>query len=170
MVIDTVFLEGVVAEVAPQDSGQSQFVRIFKCFGHLHDLVTAFFRPEINGSPHGGGPHIPRFLDSPEKDLVVGIGIRQQFVVIDFHYERDLVGIFPGHGSQYPESGRHCIAVGFEGQLHNILGIKVKGIGGKRGARCMFYSLVDGQDGQVAGIGKAPMPISGRLHRVPWDG
>ena len=75
-------------------------MRISESLGYVHNLATALFRTEVDGGSHGYGAHVPCLLDGAEHHLIVGVGVSQQFVVIDLHYEGDLVGILTSHSTE----------------------------------------------------------------------
>ena len=74
--------------------------------------------------------------------------------MVDLHYERDLVGIPAGAGSQHSERGGHGIALALDRQFDDVGCIEVDGIGGEASAGGMFDSLVDREDRQIAGASK----------------
>ena len=150
VVVDTVLLEGVVAQIAPQDGRHAQVVGTFEGGRDLRELTAAFGRSEIDRGAHGDGTHFPRLFDRTEQYLIVTVGVGQQFVVVDFYDERNLVGIAAGDGSQHAQRRGYAVAAAFDRQPDDIFGIEVDRIGGERRAGGVFDALVDGQDRNVA--------------------
>ena len=72
--------------------------------------------------------------------------------MIDLDQEGDFVGVFAGHRTEDTVGRSHRIAATFDGQLHDVFGVEVNGVGGKGGARSMLDALVYGQDGEKAGV------------------
>ena len=83
--------------------------------------------------------------------------------MIDFYDEGNLVGVFPAYRSQHTQRGSHRVAPAFDGQLHDIFGIKIDGIGRERGPGAVFDPLIHGENGEVPLLGKTTVIIH-RLH------
>ena len=96
-------LERFVAGVAPQHRVQSQFVGAAKRFADFDDLAARFLRTEIDRRADAGCAHIKRLLDLTEHNLVEGVRVRHEFVVIEFDDERNLVHVFARGCAQYAE-------------------------------------------------------------------
>ena len=161
MVVCAVLLKAVVAQVAPEDGGHTQLMRISESLGYVHNLATALFRTEVDGGSHGYGAHVPCLLDGTEHHLIVGVGVSQQFVVIDLHYEGDLVGILTSHSAKDTVRGGHGIATAFDGQLDDVFGIEVDGVRGERCAGRVLDTLVNGEDGDVSRTSQAAVVVEG---------
>lgn len=73
-VIVLVFFEGIIAKVAPQNSGHAEFMCFCEGVADLDDLAAALFGAEINGGAHGGSAHVIRFLDRAEENLIGLVG------------------------------------------------------------------------------------------------
>jgi len=84
--------------------------------------------------------------------------------VVDFEDERNFVRVVPRHGAEHAVRGRHGVAAALDGELDDVLGVEVHGIGGERDARRVLDALVDRQDGDVAGAAEAPV-VEDFLHR-----
>ena len=98
-----VLLEGVVAKVAPKDGGHAKLVCQRKGFRDFDDFTRRVFRSEIDGRANRGGSHVVGILHRAKKDFLLLVWVSQQFVVIDFDQERDLVRVFAGNGCQHAE-------------------------------------------------------------------
>jgi hypothetical protein len=72
-VIVLVFLESVVAEIAPEYGGHAEFVSLGKGLADLHNLSSALIGAEIDRRAHGGCAHVIGFLHRAEQDLVGSI-------------------------------------------------------------------------------------------------
>ena len=75
VIIYAVYLEGVVAGVAPEDGGHTQLVSLAEGLGDLYDLAARLFATEVDGGADGYCAHIPGFAHGAEEDLVVGVGV-----------------------------------------------------------------------------------------------
>ncbi len=154
MVVDPAGLEVVVAGVAPQDRGHPQLVGVLEGLGDFDDLPTRVLAAEVDGGPHGHRAHVPGLLDGSEENLLGSVGVGHQFVVVDLHHERDLVGVLAGHGAQDAKGGGHRVAAALDGQADDVLGIEIHRVLGERGAPGVFDALVHGEDRHVAGVGQ----------------
>src|SRR3989337_4271961 len=114
----------------------------FKRFGNFDDLAGRVIRAEVNGSPYRNRPQVPGILDGSKHDLVVFIRIGEQFIMIDFYYERYFVRILSGHHRQDTKCSSDSIATSFQRKLDDVFRIKISWIFCKRGSGTMFYSLV----------------------------
>ena len=161
MVVCAVLLEAVVAQVAPEDGGHTQLMRISESLGYVHNLATTLFGTEVDGGSHGYGTHVPCLLDGTEHHLIVGVGVSQQFVVIDLHYEGDLVGILTSHSAKDTVRGGHGVATAFDSQLDDVFGIEVDGVRGERCAGGVLDTLVNGEDGDVSRTSQAAVVVEG---------
>ena len=167
MVIDALLFESLVAQVTPQDRRHAQFMRLVEGAGDLDQLPAALLRTEIDRGPDGRGAHVPRIAHRAEQDLVVGVGIGKQLVVVELDDERYPVRIFPGHGPEHAEGRSHGIAAALEGQLHDVLRIEIGGIRGERGPRGVLDALIHGQDRDIAraaqpSVGENPLQTAQR--------
>ena len=154
-----VLLEGVVAEVAPENGRHAELMGATEGRCDLDDLAGGVLAAEVDGRPDGGRTHVVGLLDGAEEDLLVLIGVGEELVVVELHEEGDLVGVLAGHAAENAEGGGHGIAAALDGELHDVLGIEVDGIGGKAGARRVLDALVDREDREVAGIGQAARSV-----------
>ncbi len=66
-----------------------------KC--NLLQLTVRLLGAEVDGRPNRDRAHLPRFLNGPEEDLVVVVGVGEQLVVVDLADERDLVRVAARH-------------------------------------------------------------------------
>ena len=77
MIVYTIFLELVVTQIAPQDGGHTQFMRIIESLSDFHQLAATLFRTEIDGGPYRYRSHIPGLFDCTKQYLVESVGIRK---------------------------------------------------------------------------------------------
>src|SRR5271166_1994398 len=99
MVIFLSCFKGVVPCIAPKDSCHAELMRKGKRLTHLYDLTSCFRRAEINGGSHCNASHIVGLLYRCKKDLVIGVRIRNQFIVVELKKKRDLMSVFSSYGS-----------------------------------------------------------------------
>src|SRR5258708_1098201 len=89
-VVVLILLEGVVAEIAPENSGHAEFVGLGEGVADFDDLAVGLVGAEIDGGSNGGGAHVVGFPPRAEKNLVGLSGEGAEVVVSDFSEE----GIF----------------------------------------------------------------------------
>ena len=150
VVVDAVLLKALVAQVAPQDRRHAQFVRQVERLRDLDQLAAALRRTEIDRGPDGLGAHVPGVAHRAEQHLVVGVGVRQQLVVVDLDDEGDFVRVSARHGAQHAEGRGDGVAAAFEGEFQNVFRIEIGGIRGERSARGVLNALVHGQNRDIA--------------------
>src|SRR5713226_10625124 len=92
-VIVLVFFEGIVAQVAPQDGGHAELVRVCEGLADFDNLAAALVGAEIDGGANRGGAQVVGLLHGAKENLIGLIGEGQQLVVINLHDERDFVSI-----------------------------------------------------------------------------
>src|SRR5579863_3142829 len=124
----------------------------FECLRNFLQLAVAFRAAPVDGSADGHRAHIPGGLDGAEHGLVIPVGETEEFVVVYFDNERDTVRIFSAHDIQNAKGRGDSVAACFYGELDDILRVEIHGVGGEGGAPAVLDSLVDGEDGQIAGI------------------
>lgn len=157
-----VLLEGIVAEVTPEDGRHAEFVGMMKSLGHLDDFVAGILTAKIDGGTHCRSTHVIGFLDGAEHDFASNVRIGQELVMVDLHQEGNVVGVFAGDGTKDAKGGGDGIAASLDGEFHDVLGIEVDWILCKAGAGGVFDTLVNRKDGKVAGICQA----SGAVHAL----
>src|SRR5688500_1309109 len=94
-------LELRITEVAPEDRGEAEFVRIREGLGNFSDLSCRLIRSEVDRCAHRDGSHVSCLINSSEHYLVELVWVGQQLVMIDLYDERDLVCEFARNGSEY---------------------------------------------------------------------
>ena len=108
-------------------------------------------------APTAAAPMSQACLHGAEEDLVELVGIGEQLVVVELHEEGNLVRVFARDGAEHAEGGGDGVAAAFDGEFDDVFGIEIVGILGEAGAGGVFDALIDGQDGEVAGAGEAPV-------------
>ena len=146
------FFEIIVTQIAPQNGCHTQFVRIFKRLGNLYQLTATLFRTEIDSSSDSYCPHVPCLLHGAKQHLVEAVRIRKQFIMIQLHNERYLMGILTRYGTQDSESGSHGVAAAFNSQFHDILRVEIDRVRSKRSPGGMLDILIDRKNGNITGI------------------
>ena len=150
-VVVLVFLEGVVAEIAPEDGGHPELMSAREGLRDFNDLAAALIRAEIDGRAHGGGAHVVSLLYGAEQYLIGSIGESEEFIVVDLHDEGNFVRVLPSDRAEYAEGGSNGIAAAFDGELDDVAAVEVVGIFGEAGAAGMLDALVYGKNREVAG-------------------
>jgi hypothetical protein len=83
-----------------------------------------FLGAEIDRRADGDGAHVEALLDVSVERLVAGVGIGEQFVVIELDEEGNLVGVLAGDGAEDAEGGGDGVAAAFDGELDDVSGSK----------------------------------------------
>ena len=95
-------IEARVAEITPKNSGHSEFVGMGKSLADFRDLALRFFTTEINCRTDSDTTHFKGLFDLCEENLIERVGMAEQFVVIDFQDERNLVCPASSHRTKHP--------------------------------------------------------------------
>ena len=156
VIIDPILFESIIAQVTPEDRGEPQVVCVFKRSGHFNDLSVRIFRAEVDGSPDGCSPHVEGPFYATEENLLVVVGVCEQFIVVDLDHKGNFVGVTAGDGSEHTERGGHGVAASFDGEFDDVLRIEIIRIGCKRSPGRMFNPLIDWQDRDISGPGESP--------------
>ena len=96
-------LECGIPQIAPEHGGEPQLVRHGERGGDLDDLACGFRRSEVDSRSDGGGAHLARFAHRAEHHLIEPVGVREQFVVIQLHDERNAVRVPPRDHTEHAE-------------------------------------------------------------------
>ena len=121
----------------------------------LHDLPLRLGRAEVDRGADRHRAHLPRLAHLTEHDLVVGVRVAQELVVVELHDERDVVRVLARAGPEHAERRGHRVAPALDRELDDALGIEVVGVLRERRAGGVLDALVDGQDRDVAGAVEA---------------
>ena len=106
-------------------------------------------------APNRDRPEVPGLLDGAEHDLVELVRVREQLVVVELDDERNAVRPVPRHSGEHAERRGDPVAPAFDGELDDLAGVEILGIGSERRACRVLDALVDGEDRHVA---RAPEP------------
>ena len=87
--------------------------------------------------------------------------------MVELDDEGDLVGVLAGYGGQHAKGGGHGIATALYGELHDVLGVEVDGVGREGGGCRMLYPLVYREYGEVARAAKPPV-VKERLEAAEY--
>jgi len=131
-------------------------VSVSERLGDLNYLTTGLLGAEVDGSSDGCCTHFVSFFDGSEHDLIVTVGVGHQLIVVDLYNEGDLVSVFASYRAENSIGGGHSVTATLDGELYDVLGVKVHGVGSKRGARGVLDALVDGKNAKIAGVGQTP--------------
>src|SRR6266550_4435345 len=93
-------LEFRIAQIAPEDTGHSQFVRVSKRVRDFGDLASRLIRTEIDSRAHRHGAEVLSLFHSSKHYLIEFVRKGQQLVMIYFYYERNLMSIPAGDDPQ----------------------------------------------------------------------
>ena len=116
----------------------------------LDDLPLGLGRAEVDRRADGHRAHLPRLPHLTEHDLVVGVRVAQELVVVELDDERDAVRVLARAGAEHAERRGHGVAAALDRELDDALGIEVVGVLRERRAGGVLDALVDGQDRDVA--------------------
>ena len=160
-------VEGGLPQIAPKHGDHAQLMRHLERFRRLLQLAHPLVGPEIDRRADRHRPQFPRLLHTREHDLVVAVGIGQEFVVVQLDEEGDPVRVPARHGAQHAQRGRDRVAPALHGQLADVPRIEVHRIRRERRPRRVLNALVDRQNRQVAGPGQpsvAQNPLKAAQH------
>jgi hypothetical protein len=143
-VIVLVLLKRVVAEIAPEDGGHAELVRVGEGLADFDDLAAALFGAEIDGGADGGRAHVVGLLHGAEENLIGFVWESEQLIVIHFDDEGDFVGVLACDGAEDAEGGGYGVAAALDGQLDDVTAVEVVGIFREAGAPGVLDALVDG--------------------------
>ena len=158
-VVVLVLLESIVAGIAPEHGGHAEFVCLLEGGRDFDDLAIRFGGAEVNRRTHGGAAHVGGLLERAVHHLVTDIRIGEQLVVVDLHYERNLVRVAAGNAAEHPEGGADSVATAFDSELHDVFTIEVDWVLSERSASGVLDTLVDGKDGHIASICEASRAV-----------
>src|SRR5690606_32596771 len=109
VIVNSIFFERRVAEIAPENGCHSEFVRHSKSLAYFLYLPCRFFTSKIDCRAHSCSTEIPACLDGGKHDLIELIGVGEEFVVIDLNDEGYFVCILPCKESESAVSCGHCV-------------------------------------------------------------
>ena len=158
-IVDSVVLETVVAEIAPQHRGHAELMRADERNRDLLKLPRRFRGTEVDGRAHRDRAEVVGLLDGAEEHLIESVRIRQQLVVVDLDDERDLVRPTARDRPEHTERRRNRVASTFYRELDELLPVEVCGVGCERRTRRMLDALIDGQDREIAGSAEPPVRV-----------
>jgi hypothetical protein len=154
-VIVLVLLKGIVAQIAPKNGGHAELMGVREGLADLDDLTGALVGAEIDSGPDGGSAHVVSLLNGAEEHLVEPIGEGEQFIVIDFHNERDFVGVLARDRTENAECGSDGVAAAFDGELDDVAAVEIIRIFREARAAGVLDALVHGENRKIAGAAKA---------------
>jgi hypothetical protein len=131
---------------------------------HLLDLPLGLRRAEVDRGADGDAALLAGLAYRAEHDLVVGVRVRQELVVVQLEQERDPVRVAAGGGTERAERGGDGVAAALDRQLDDAGRVEVVRVLRERRPGRVLDALVDRQDRQVAGAGQAAVRVQ-RLHR-----
>src|SRR5271157_277074 len=123
-VIILILLEGGVAEIAPEYRGHAEFMSFGERMTNFNNLAIALLGAKINGGADRSRAHVISLLHRAEQNLIELVGVGEKFVVIDFHDERNPVGILAGNGAEHAKGGRDSVAAALDGELDDIFSVE----------------------------------------------
>src|SRR5438046_2613221 len=95
-------LECRIPQITPEHRRHAQLMRLLERKPDLLNLALRFRGAEVNRRTNRHCPHVERLFHPPEEYLIVTVRVRKEFVVVEFEYERYLVGVFPCHRPEHP--------------------------------------------------------------------
>src|SRR5438552_2235220 len=154
-VVVLVLLEGVVAQVAPENGGHAEIVGLREGVADFDDLAAALIGTEINGGADGGGAHVIGFFYGAEEDLVGFVGVGKEFVVIDFDDEGNFVSVLASDRAENAKSRGDGVALAFDSELDDVFAVEVVGVFREAGAGGVLDALIDGKNREIASVTQA---------------
>ena len=129
--------------------------------GHLDDLAVGTLGAEVDGGPDAHRAEVGGLLDPDEQDLVVGVRVVEEVVVVQLDDERDPVHIPARDDAETAEGGGDGVAVARDGEVAQAGRVEVRRELGEAGGGRVLDALVDGEDREVAGPGQAAGAVEG---------
>ena len=148
-------IEGGVAEVAPEDGGHAEFVGVGEGLGNLDNFPVGVVGSKVDRGTDGGRAHVMSGFDFSKENFLEGVRVGEEFVVVDFDEEWNLVRVFARDRAEDAEGRADGVATAFDGELDDVLGIEISGVFGEAGAGGALDALVDGQDRDISRAGEA---------------
>src|SRR5690606_23978120 len=96
-VIVFIGLEGVVAQIAPEDRRHAELVGPFEGLADFLNLTVGLFGTEVDGCTDGDGAEIPGLFYLSKKNLVIFARIGDEVVVIDLDDKGNLMRVFASY-------------------------------------------------------------------------
>jgi hypothetical protein len=97
---------------------------------------------------------LERLLHRGEHDLIEGVGVGQQLVVVRLDDERDPVGVPARHHPEHAHGGGDGVTTALDGQFAQVRRVEVGRIRGERRGGRVLHPLVHRQDRQIPGTGQ----------------
>ena len=157
VIVLAIFLEGVVAQIAPEHRRHSEFMRVLKGFGDFDNLSIRIFRAEVDRRADRRCAEIPCLFDRSKHNLLGLIWKSQQLVVIDLDEKGNLVRVLSRNRSKDSKRRCHCITSTLNGEFDDVLTIEIDRVLRETCACRVFDALIDWQDAAIAGACEAPM-------------
>ena len=150
MVVRFLRLERGVSQIAPQHGEHAELVCVPEHLGDFLNLPLRLLRAEIDRRADSHRAHLEGLPDAREPDLIEGVRVRKELVVIDLEQERNPVRVLPGDRTEHAQGRGHAVAATLDRQLHDVFRIEVHRIGRERSARGMLDALIDRENGHVS--------------------
>ena len=157
VVVDAVLLEGVVAQVAPQDGGEPQLVGAAEALRDLPDLPARLRRAEVHGRAHRHARPCRRPARRSRRGSGRRCSGRRRLVVVQLHHERDAVGVAP-RGLEHAERRGDAVAAASTPTSRCPSGSKHAGLGAKEAPAECSMPWSTGSSEQVSGPASRPWP------------
>src|SRR3989338_11215878 len=116
--IGRVFLKRIIAQVTPEHREHTETMCLCECGTDFLNLAAALRRSKINGGTHTQCTHVVRLLHRTEHYLIEFVRIREEFVVIELHDERDLSGVRTRDNPERTNGRRDRVASTIDGKAH----------------------------------------------------
>jgi hypothetical protein len=129
VVVGFLRLERRVSQIAPEHGEHPELVRMLEHLGHFLELPLRFFRAEVNRRADAGRAHVEALLHAREADLVEGVRVRDELVVVDLEDERNLVRVLAGAHAEHAERGATALQPPSTASLTMFSGSKYCGFG-----------------------------------------
>ena len=138
MIVGAVVLEATVSSVAPENREQSETVRLFKRLRDLNELTVTVFAAEINRRADADSAHIEGLLHTAKRDLLVGLWVGHQLVMVQLYDVWNAMGIFAGGRCQHTQRRCNAAASRLDGKLHDLSRVEINRVWRKRSTRSVL--------------------------------
>jgi len=114
VIIYAVDFEGAVADVAPKDGDETILMCFMEHVGDIADLFFGFIGTKVDRRADSSCAHLPALFNVAKWNLVEGVGIGHEFIVVELNEVWDFVCVFAGGCAEDAEGRCDSVAAAFD--------------------------------------------------------
>ena len=138
-------------------------MRLLEHLGHFLHLPLRLLRSEVDRRADADRAHVERLPDAREPDLIEGVRVGEELVVVQLQQERDLVRVLRrATVPSTPSVDATALQPPSIASFTMFSGSKLRRVGRERRARRVLDALIDRKDRHVAGT-REPAVVDERL-------